>query len=459
MFASCALLIGPVAAQSQTTNVYVDPSQTWVGYMNVFDLPANGGAFEFGQPWGTADLPASFNGSLLTLGPNVNTYAAGNTYWTNPDGSGNKTCDASFYVQNDALAGDTITFSGYCNSNTLVSPYTSVAFIKDFAPDYSSSVPITASLVTGQTFSITLATSAGDHIQYGFETIGPDANPATVASLGSVVVSSNAVVPPPPSSPTVNAPTPTRPAGSVLSMYNSSGVYPNHPIEHWYASWSGANGHDFTITQTGRVVKEYANLQYAGVEFYSNDPNIGAGGDNVGGATDYSINASSYTTFHVDVWTPNANQLGIQLVSLNPTEGPQVDFLPASNAITSNNWISLDIPISQFTALNGNLDLSHLQQMLWIDNEGGGGVTGGNFYVDNVYFYNNNPIITATLSGGTISLSFPTQIGSNYTVQYKNHITDSGWQTLTTVSGTGQTREVTDNSANQTSRFYRLSIQ
>jgi hypothetical protein len=33
-----------------------------------------------------------------------------------------------------------------------------------------------------------MATTAGDHIQYGFETIGPDANPATFASLGNAQV-------------------------------------------------------------------------------------------------------------------------------------------------------------------------------------------------------------------------------------------------------------------------------
>jgi hypothetical protein len=35
------------------------------------------------------------------------------------------------------------------------------------------------------------ANPAGDHIQWGFETVGPDANPATVASLGAVVVTIN----------------------------------------------------------------------------------------------------------------------------------------------------------------------------------------------------------------------------------------------------------------------------
>ncbi len=96
--------------------------------------------------------------------------------------------DANFYVQNDALAGSTVSFTGNVLQNTLVNPYTSVAFIKDFAPDYSSSTSVTESLVTGSFFSIALATNPGDHIQFGFETIGPDANPNTANLLGDVVV-------------------------------------------------------------------------------------------------------------------------------------------------------------------------------------------------------------------------------------------------------------------------------
>jgi len=198
------------------------------------------------------------------------------------------------------------------------------------------------------------------------------------------------------------------------------------------------------------------------VEFYNNDPTLGAGGDNVGGPTNFSINASSYDTFHVDVWTPNANQFGVQLVSINPTQAGQVDFLPASGTITNFGWISLDIPISAFTSVNPNIDLTDLQQMLWINNQGGGGTTGGTFYIDNVYFYKSStvvvsPTITASLSGGSIHLAFPTQNGSNYDVQYKTNLTDAVWQTLSTAPGNGSTQSVPD-PANQKSRFYRLYV-
>ena len=185
---TCALLATTNQGNAQVT-VGVDPTQSWIGYMNVFNVPADGGAYQFGNPWGTADLQASFSGSTLTLAPCVNVWETTDTYWVKPDGvSPNKNMDASMYVENDLLAGQTVTFEGDTLANTLVSPYTSVAFIKDFNSSYQLVNSMTVALVSGQEFDFSLATAAGDHIQYGFETIGPDANPATAAALGNVQI-------------------------------------------------------------------------------------------------------------------------------------------------------------------------------------------------------------------------------------------------------------------------------
>ncbi|HWF19310.1 MAG TPA: hypothetical protein VG754_08580 [Verrucomicrobiae bacterium] len=477
--------IGPDANPATVTNlgnvvianaapskiVTVDPSQNWIGYMNVFALPATGGGYQFGSAWGTGALQAAFSGTnFLTLAPDTNVWETNDTYWVQADGvTPNKNMDASMYVQNDNLVNTNLVLLGTCLTNTLSAApephtgisYTSVAFIKTFDGSFnllgSAASPL---LAAGQPFAISLNTTGATHVQYGFETIGPDASPATASSLGDVVLAAQAP-PAAPVVPTNNAPTPSHPANKVLSMYNSSGVYTNHPIERWLAGWSGAGENLYTISPTGRVVLKYSNLQYAGVEFYNNDPTLGAGGDNVGGPTNYAINATGYDTFHVDVWTPDANQLGIQLVSINPTEAAQVDYLPASGVITNDGWISFDIPLSTFQANNPNTDFTDLQQMLWIDNQAGGGYTGGTFYIDNVYFYSSTsvtrPTLAATVSGGIIQLSFPTQNGFNYTVQYRTNLTDSGWQTLSTVSGNGSTQSIPD-SANQKSRFYRLYI-
>jgi len=177
--ADAAVIVGP------------DPLAPWVGFMNVFELPQNGGGFVFGSGWGTADLTAVWSGDVLTLGPN--TINDTSTFWYvgggGPGAAGNKNMDANMYVQSDALAGETVTFTGKVLSNTLVSPYTSVAFIKDFAPDFSSFNQVSVPLTPGD-FSITLATvnAAGRHVQYGFETIGPNVWITDVGPKGNVQV-------------------------------------------------------------------------------------------------------------------------------------------------------------------------------------------------------------------------------------------------------------------------------
>lgn len=195
--AVCSFIIS--IGKAQAANVGVDPGASWIGFMNVFEIPQHGGAYVYGNSWGTADLSASFSGPVLTLSPN--TVNDPNPFWYSPSGGpgsvGNKTMDANMYVETTGVyAGQTLNFSGNVLANTLVghvnqlgNGWTSVAFIKDFAPDYSSFTESSAALIPGFG-SISLLTSgdAGDHVQYGFETIGPDANPATAAALGSVII-------------------------------------------------------------------------------------------------------------------------------------------------------------------------------------------------------------------------------------------------------------------------------
>lgn len=188
-------LVGVGVSAKADTTFTVDPGAAWIGYMNVFEIPANGGAYVFGSSWGLADLVATFSGSTLTLAPNsVNDPSS---FWYTPAGQpgavGNKTMDGSIYVESSdgSLAGQTITFAGQVLSNTLTtnSAYTSVAFIKDFAPDFSSSVSTTVPLTPGS-FSISLATinDPTRHVQYGFETIGPDVWITDVGNYGVVQI-------------------------------------------------------------------------------------------------------------------------------------------------------------------------------------------------------------------------------------------------------------------------------
>jgi hypothetical protein len=66
--------------------------------------------------------------------------------------------------------------------------------------------------------------------------------------------------------------------------------------------------------------------------------------------------------------------------------------------------------------------------------------------------------LAASLSQGNILLSFPTQQGVNYQVEYKNALPGANWTPLTSLTGDGTTQVVRDPN-NQGTRFYRLNIQ
>ncbi|MCA9236468.1 MAG: PEP-CTERM sorting domain-containing protein [Planctomycetales bacterium] len=190
-FAALAACVGQAGAQ---TTVTVNPGAAWIGYMNVSNLPApdGDGAFQFGSGWGTADLTATFAGSVLTLGPN--TIGDPDPYWYigggGPGAAGNKIMEANMYVEETGtLNGQNVTFTGNVLSNTFTQAHTAEAFIRDFAPDYSSFDETVIPLTPG-VFSISLATNpdAGRHVQYGFTTTGVNVWATDVGPYGSVQV-------------------------------------------------------------------------------------------------------------------------------------------------------------------------------------------------------------------------------------------------------------------------------
>jgi hypothetical protein len=68
------------------------------------------------------------------------------------------------------------------------------------------------------------------------------------------------------------------------------------------------------------------------------------------------------------------------------------------------------------------------------------------------------PSLSASVSGGKVTLSLPTLTGSTYQVQYKNNITDTSWASLgSPIVGTGATQSVQDSVA-AGKRFYRVQI-
>jgi hypothetical protein len=186
------LLVVP-AASAATVNVS-QSSGPWLGWMNVFELPANGGAYLWGSPWGIGDLVAVFNdpANQLTLKPN--SIGDPSPYWYQggggPGAPGNKTMEANLYQEyTDVYNGQVLTFEGVVSANTFTAAHAAMIFIKDFAPDYSSFNSTIVPLVPGP-FSVSLATDpgAGRHVQYGFQVTGPCVWITDVDPFGSAVI-------------------------------------------------------------------------------------------------------------------------------------------------------------------------------------------------------------------------------------------------------------------------------
>lgn len=184
------LLLGAALSAQAAVQVGVDPQKSWIGFMNWWDMPADGGTYLGGSFWGVADLGAQFSGATLTLTPNtsVDRDFHGDSFWWKPDGSSNKIMGANVFVIDDSLAGQNIVFSGMVSSNTLDSAYSSRAFIRAFNADFSIVLDSKEDLLEdGKAFEVLYQSMPADvHIEYGFDTIGPNARLGN--SLGSVVI-------------------------------------------------------------------------------------------------------------------------------------------------------------------------------------------------------------------------------------------------------------------------------
>ena len=191
---ACAILGATAGLEAQT--VTFSAATLTDGYMSwsptaytLANFPEDGGSSA--SSWGLSDLPAVFSGNTLTLSPNVNTYNPSSTYWVNPDGTGANQMDGAIYNETTGVyVGASVTFTFDVLANTLASGYSADAFIKDFGPGYAYNGEQTVNLTPGidsVTYALT-GNNPGEIVQFGFELLGPDANPATVASLGSVEI-------------------------------------------------------------------------------------------------------------------------------------------------------------------------------------------------------------------------------------------------------------------------------
>ncbi|HRZ78144.1 MAG TPA: T9SS type A sorting domain-containing protein, partial [Bacteroidales bacterium] len=163
--------------------------------------------------------------------------------------------------------------------------------------------------------------------------------------------------------PPAAAPTPTFPASGVISLY--SDAYTNVPVDTWLTSWSAAQLQDTNVA--GNAIKKYSQLDFAGIETVLNQ-----------------LNVSAMTHLHMDVWSPNFTFFGIKLVDFGADGayggGDDVEHQVNFTSPSQGQWVSYDIPLTDFTGL---VTKQHLAQYILV-----GQPTGlSTVFLDNVYFY------------------------------------------------------------------------
>jgi hypothetical protein len=169
--------------------------------------------------------------------------------------------------------------------------------------------------------------------------------------------------------PLVQAPTPpSRDDADVISMFSNSYALDVN-VSSWRSDWSTSTLTDLQIE--GNDTKFYADADFVGVEFYGAD----------------AVNASQMDAFHLDFWSVNATTFRIKLVDLG---GTATEAEIVFEDLPQNEWVSLEIPMSDFTDA-GMTSINSIQQLIF-----SGLPTGTfDFFIDNVYFYkapNNAPV-------------------------------------------------------------------
>lgn len=168
--------------------------------------------------------------------------------------------------------------------------------------------------------------------------------------------------------PAAAAPAPTHPADEVVSLY--SDAYTNQLIDTWRADWGGVTTQFEEFDVHGNAALMYSTLNWVGVIFESR-----------------YIDASAMEYFHLDLYAPEGDEFGIELVSFATGSGDgstKVLIDAASDpAFTAGEWMSIDIPVSDFVFDEGDTNaMSALGQMVFSSG------SAGLVLVDNVYFHN-----------------------------------------------------------------------
>lgn len=164
--------------------------------------------------------------------------------------------------------------------------------------------------------------------------------------------------------PIASAPAPpNREATDVISIYSTK--YMDVPGTNYFPDWGQAGqGSGWALFDlNGDEMLQYINLSYQGITL----------------ADGTSIDVSGMKYLHLDVWTASEG-LKLETSLINNASG-SVTEKPVKKDLTSGEWTSLDIPITDYT--DQGLTVTEIFQMKFV----GEPWATGTVFIDNIYFW------------------------------------------------------------------------
>lgn len=250
-----------------------------------------------------------------------------------------------------------------------------------------------------------------------------------------------------------------------------SGLFFDNPQVDDYAGLAGKAGVDFLEDDTAAFTRGYSYRATNG--FPDTVANDGARSQFSAGKTDYSIGSfgggswADYTrnypagTYNVvGRFAEGAGTADITLSQVTGGYGTSNQMINALGTfvVPVGGWSTWEfVELTDGSGNPARVTLNGSQATLRL---------GGQDNEANINFFmlvptTPSPSITATVSGGQITLSFPSESGYTYQAEYTDSLTAPDWQPVngsTLISGDGSVKSVED-TISENNRYYRLEIQ
>ena len=168
-------------------------------------------------------------------------------------------------------------------------------------------------------------------------------------------------------SPASSAPTPTKDASEVISVY--SNAYTDVSVSTFDAAWD-ANVFDGNFAIGSDNVLKYSALATAGIELPQPS----------------SLDISGKTHVHFDVWTPDNTNINLKLVDYKSDGNwgaDNVEHEYTVSNVSQNQWTSVDIALSDFTGLTSKENIGQIIFSTGTEQNR----TMATVFIDNIYFY------------------------------------------------------------------------